>query len=309
MPFMRTRAAVPAAEHHRVDAALDLANGGSLRAGVFRRGTTEWREESLYPGLKVILIDGQVQSRVEDRAPLTLRGPTLCLAWNPGQAQGADAFAAGVDQRYTLVTLPAASLWNELGVEPDFLRGLYAAAGDPAAGDPTAGAGRPVIWHGAAGREARRIADQVRVCRYEGPARGLYLAAKGLELAAIALAQAVPAPRQQTHQAAPLAAARELDAAHEARRRLAADLRGAPSSSALARELGLHTRKLDQAFKRAFGVSMARYLQEARLAHGRELILNGGLSVSEAAWHVGYAPAHFSVAFRRRFGVPPSALR
>ncbi|RBL84050.1 hypothetical protein DDE05_26590 [Streptomyces cavourensis] len=106
-----------------------------------------------------------------------------------------------------------------------------------------------------------------------------------------------------------LAAARELDAAHEARRRLAADLRGAPSSSALARELGLHTRKLDQAFKRAFGVSMARYLQEARLAHGRELILNGGLSVSEAAWHVGYAPAHFSVAFRRRFGVPPSALR
>lgn len=305
MPFLRARAAAPAAEHHRVDAALDLVNGCSLRAGVFRRGVTEWREESLYPGLKVILLDGQVRSRVEDRAPLALRGPALCLAWNSGQAQGADAFEAGVDQRYTLVTLPAASLWHELGVAPDFLRGLDRTAhGVPAAGD-----GRPVIWHGDAGREARRIADQVRVCRYEGAARGLYLAAKGLELAAIALAQAGQAPLPEEHRTAPLAAARELDAAHEARRRLAADLRGAPSSSALARELGLHTRKLDQAFKRAFGVSMARYLQEARLTHGRELILSGGLSVSEAAWHVGYAPAHFSVAFRRRFGVRPSALR
>jgi AraC family transcriptional activator of pyochelin receptor len=33
------------------------------------------------------------------------------------------------------------------------------------------------------------------------------------------------------------------------------------------------------------------------------------MSVSEAAWHVGYAPAHFSVAFRRRFNASPSALR
>lgn len=307
MPFLRARAAAPAAEHHRVDAALDLAHGCSLRAGVFRRSVTEWREESLYPGLKVILLDGQVRSRVEDRAPLALRGPALCLAWNPGQAQGADAFEAGVDQRYTVVTLPAASLWQELGVDPDFLRDLGRGYGHPGYGHP--GADHPVIWHGTAGREARRIADQVRVCRYEGPARGLYLAAKGLELAAIALAQAGQAPLPDERAAAPSAALRDLDAAHEARRRLAADLRGAPSSSMLARALGLHTRKLEAAFKRAFGVSMARYLQEARLTHGRELILSGGLSVSEAAWHVGYAPAHFSVAFRRRFGVRPSELR
>lgn len=117
--------------------------------------------------------------------------------------------------------------------------------------------------------------------------------------------QALPAGRA----ASPVAAARELDAAHEAHRRLATDLREAPSTAALARELGLNARQLDLAFKRAFGVSMARHLQETRLTRGRELILNGGLSVSEAAWHVGYSPAHFSVAFRRRFGAAPSSLR
>lgn len=294
----RAGRATAAADYHRVDAAFDLANGRGLRAGVFRRGRTEWREEALYPGLKVILLDGRVSSRVEDRPPLALCGPVLCLAWAPGQASGADAFEAGVDQQFTLATLPAAQLRDELGIDPDFLRGL----------DPAAGADGPVVWHGAAGREARRIAAQVRVCRYEGAARALYLAAKSLELAAVALAQAgqaLPAGRA----ASPVAAARELDAAHEAHRRLATDLREAPSTAALARELGLNARQLDLAFKRAFGVSMARHLQETRLTRGRELILNGGLSVSEAAWHVGYAPAHFSVAFRRRFGAAPSSLR
>ena len=92
-------------------------------------------------------------------------------------------------------------------------------------------------------------------------------------------------------QAAPASAAREQDAVHEARRRLLADLRQAPSRAGA--RTGLNTRKLDLAFKRAFGLSMARCLQEERLLRGRELILSGGLSVSEAAWHVGYAPAHF----------------
>lgn len=298
MPSLRA-----AAEYHRIDAALSLPGGCAVRAGVFRRNATQWRDESLHRGLKVILLDGHVHSRIEDRSPLRLRGPTLLLAWNIGQAQGADAFQAGVDQQYAMVTLPDTALWSDMGVEPDFFQRLM----------PGQAAGEPVIWHGAAGRDARRIADQVRVCAYDGAARSLYLAAKGLELAAVALAQAAQSAAGGAIPAAAPGnapgAARELDAAHEARRRLLADLRQPPAADDLARALGLHTRRLDQAFKRAFGLSMARCLQEARLTQGRELILNGGLSVSEAAWHVGYAPAHFSVAFRRRFNASPSALR
>ncbi|WP_315140447.1 AraC family transcriptional regulator [Achromobacter marplatensis] len=292
MPSLRA-----AAEHHRVDAALSQPGGVALHAGVFRRNATRWRDEPLHRGLKVIMLDGDVHSRIEDRTALRLQGPTLFLAWNTGQAQGADAFEAGVDQQYAMVSLPDTALWSELGLEPDFFKGL-------APGQPSS---EPIVWHGAAGRDARRIADQVRVCAFDGAARRLYLAAKGLELAAVALAQAT---RTAALSAEPAhAAARELDAAHEARRRLLADLRQPPGASELARDFGLHTRKLEQAFKRAFGLSMARCVQEARLVRGRDLILNGGMSVSEAAWHVGYAPAHFSVAFRRRFNASPSALR
>ncbi|MFS7195368.1 helix-turn-helix domain-containing protein [Rahnella inusitata] len=33
------------------------------------------------------------------------------------------------------------------------------------------------------------------------------------------------------------------------------------------------------------------------------------VSVSTAAYHVGYTPAHFSVVFRKKFGVSPKSLR
>ena len=150
------------ADHHRIDASLCLDGGYAVQAGAFRHGTTRWREEDLHPGLKIILLDGQARSRVEDRPAWQMRGPSLCLAWNPGGARGADAFEAGVAQRYAMVRLPASALWQELGVDPDCLARL-----DPAAGSGAA------VWHGAASREARRIADQLRVCRYEGPARAL----------------------------------------------------------------------------------------------------------------------------------------
>jgi hypothetical protein len=164
MPSLRA-----AAEHHRIDAALSLPGGYALRAGVFRRNATQWREEQLYRGLKVIMLDGQVHSRIEDRSPLLLHGPTLVLAWNTGQVQGADAFAAGVDQRYAMVSLPGTALWQELGVDPDVFRRLA----------PGQSAAEPVVWHGPAGRDARRIADQVRVCAYDGAARNLFMPPRG----------------------------------------------------------------------------------------------------------------------------------
>jgi len=33
------------------------------------------------------------------------------------------------------------------------------------------------------------------------------------------------------------------------------------------------------------------------------------MSVSEAAYHVGYGAAHFATIFRKRFGISPSSLR
>lgn len=283
------------APHHRVDAAINLLDGCAVSAGVFRQSATVWREESLHRGLKVIVLEGAVRSRIPQHDEFRLSGPSLFLAWNTEHAQGADAFDAGIDQRYAMVSLPTSAIWADLGVDPTFLSELG-----------EGGENRPTIWHGAADRDVRRISNQMRICPFDGAARRLYLVAKGLELAAIAMAQA--ARQCNKKGAAPSASVRVLDAAHEVKRRLLANLREVPQAITLAREFGVPTRKLNEVFRHTFGVSMARFVQEARMQRARELIVNSGMSVSEAAWHVGYAPAHFSVAFRRRFEQSPSSL-
>ncbi|MGO4815974.1 helix-turn-helix domain-containing protein, partial [Cupriavidus sp. 2MCAB6] len=50
-------------------------------------------------------------------------------------------------------------------------------------------------------------------------------------------------------------------------------------------------------------------LQAHRLQQAYDLIRSGEKSVAEAAYHVGYNPAHFSGIFRKRFGILPSTLR
>lgn len=277
---------------HRIDASLRLDSGLALRAGVFRAAASQWREEALYPGLKVIVLEGGVDSRIAGRPDLRLDGASLCMVWAGAGVDGADAFDAGREQRYALVTLPDHALWSQLGLDPEQVRHQLGACGSA-----------PLCWHGPAGPQARQVANQLRVCRQRGAAGQLYLAAKGLELIALALACAGnPEPDL-------VPAARELDAVHHVHRRLLADLRQPPGSDELAREIGVSVRRLNLLFRQAFGQSMAAFLQEQRLLLARDLIVNGAMAVSEAAWHAGYGPAHFSVAFRRRFGCSPVELR
>jgi AraC-like DNA-binding protein len=57
-----------------------------------------------------------------------------------------------------------------------------------------------------------------------------------------------------------------------------------------------------------YGVSASDYLRKSRLAAAREALMHEGLSVTEAAYSVGYAnSANFSTAFRKHFGYVPSS--
>lgn len=66
-------------------------------------------------------------------------------------------------------------------------------------------------------------------------------------------------------------------------------------------------RTLTDVFREQFGMSIASYVTHRRLQVARDHLLEG-LSVSAAAHCVGYAPAHFSNAFQRQFGLRPQAF-
>lgn len=61
-------------------------------------------------------------------------------------------------------------------------------------------------------------------------------------------------------------------------------------------------------FRRATSMSPIQYIKRIRLTRAREILLDKGIRVGEAAAQVGYeSPSQFSREFKRYFGQPPQA--
>nr|WP_132728994.1 helix-turn-helix domain-containing protein [Raoultella sp. BIGb0138] len=77
----------------------------------------------------------------------------------------------------------------------------------------------------------------------------------------------------------------------------------------LARSAAMSSSSLSAKFRQAYGESVFDYLRDCRLALAYHH-LQQGCSVQQAAWMSGYQHAtNFATAFRRRYGIAPSAIR
>jgi AraC-like DNA-binding protein len=133
--------------------------------------------------------------------------------------------------------------------------------------------------------------------QYRGAARGFALRAEAYALLAAACA-ATEAPWRPID-------LRRKDAAEAARQILTAEYADPPSLAELARRVGVNRRYLSGDFRARFGRSIAAEIASLRLDHA-EAMLRKWLPVGEVALRVGYSPSHFALAYRRRFGHPPS---
>lgn len=103
----------------------------------------------------------------------------------------------------------------------------------------------------------------------------------------------------------------QLPTPHDPRaRRLIALLEGEPGRdvpiAALAREAGASPRTIERIFLRETSMSVGEWRRRFRLLHGLAM-LEGGATVTETAFEIGYATVSaFSAAFRRQFGCPPT---
>ena len=68
----------------------------------------------------------------------------------------------------------------------------------------------------------------------------------------------------------------------------------------------MNPRKLTAGFRKVFGASVFGYLQEYRLREAHRMLCDEEANVSTVAYRVGYSPAHFSIAFRKRYGISPA---
>jgi AraC-like DNA-binding protein len=89
---------------------------------------------------------------------------------------------------------------------------------------------------------------------------------------------------------------------------LVARLSHPPSLIELARLAGINDCKLKSGFRQVFGTTVFGYLHDCRMERSRQLLEAGEMTVTEAARAVGFVSrGRFAAAFKRRFGVNPSA--
>jgi len=100
---------------------------------------------------------------------------------------------------------------------------------------------------------------------------------------------------------------RSLDTA---RRIIATQFRPVPRICDVARAVGLSETRLKRDFKQRFGMTVFDYGLKCRMRCARDLLLTEGLSVSQAAFAVGYNHhTSFTAAFREFFGCLPREVR
>jgi AraC-like DNA-binding protein len=78
----------------------------------------------------------------------------------------------------------------------------------------------------------------------------------------------------------------------------------------MARDAGLSVRRFRQVFPEITGASPKEFYDQLRMQQAYELLQNRICNVSETSVQLGFSsPFHFSKAFKKHFGMPPSACQ
>lgn len=276
---------------------LSLLNGALVvSAGVNSFDAPVHVNAALKPGVKVVvLLSGRMQIKIGRDTTSEICGPASFVIRNTDEAARDQVYSPGIPVRYALIQMDEGICGSELAAMLDGTRGVV---------ENTHKTNGVTLLTSSASRTQQSLARQLMNCPFSGPERSLYLGGKALQLASLTVAQCVS---DAVHLKVPLSS-RESEMIRQARDILIAEMHKPPSLNSLARRVGLNSRKLNGGFRRIFGTTVFGFLQEYRLEVAYKLLAAGEMSVSEAAFHVGYRATHFTTIFRKRFGISPSQI-
>ncbi|MBI9080517.1 MAG: helix-turn-helix transcriptional regulator [Pseudodesulfovibrio sp.] len=99
---------------------------------------------------------------------------------------------------------------------------------------------------------------------------------------------------------------REIQAAHNAHKRLMEDLISPPGLQELATLVGLNRSQLNKVFRSVFGDTVFGVMRQARLECARRMLECGTKNVTEVAYECGFSnPSHLTKSFSDHFSVKP----
>lgn len=161
------------------------------------------------------------------------------------------------------------------------------------------------FWRGTVCPAKTALVSQILDNNYSGAVSKLFLESRVLELIARQLDECLDITAAD-HRACYRLRNKDVDCIKAARDILIKDFENPPSLRALAKMAGINEKKLKAGFKQVFGQSVFAYFRNHRLERAREMLVSGGVTVSEAAYQIGYQSlSYFSRAFRERYGLNP----
>jgi AraC family transcriptional regulator, transcriptional activator of the genes for pyochelin and ferripyochelin receptors len=149
--------------------------------------------------------------------------------------------------------------------------------------------------------------QQILQCPYEGLTKRLFLESKIWELLALILEQEL-----ECRQGKPLVVKLkpdDVDRLYQAKAIVQQNLDNPPSLMQLAHQVGLNECTLKQGFRQVFKTTVFGYLRQCRMEKAKLLLMQGQMSIYEAAQAVGYSSqSRFANVFRKTFGINPKAF-
>lgn len=137
-----------------------------------------------------------------------------------------------------------------------------------------------------------------------GRLKSLLIEAKVLELVTLQLSQFI------TRKGTCKVSRSDMDIFHDLRQFLNQHFKEELSLKGLSRMFGVNEFKLKKGFKELFHTTIFDYIHDLKMVYARELLQDHKLYVNEVSSQVGYKnPNHFSTAFKRKFGINPTALK
>ncbi|CAL1517542.1 helix-turn-helix transcriptional regulator [Chitinophaga sp. MM2321] len=158
------------------------------------------------------------------------------------------------------------------------------------------------LFYESMNQEVQKVLKQVTDYNEEGNLRMLYYRFKVQELLYILfnnLLQREATPLKPVNKA-------DIDTLFVIRTTILTDLSKPPHLPEISKMAGMSETKMKELFKQVFGDTLYNYYQKARMEEAAYLLRQGGYSVSEAGYQLGFSNlSHFSRLFEKHYGMKP----
>ncbi|MEN0004438.1 MAG: AraC family transcriptional regulator [Bacteroidota bacterium] len=150
------------------------------------------------------------------------------------------------------------------------------------------------------------VIQDILNCPRKGLYKRFFLEAKVTELLLLQLEQIASFQHPQPTKLKKV----DLDRMHAVKDYLHDHFQESSTLFELAKRFGTNEYSLKKSFKEVFGTTVFNYWSTIKMDRAKQLLLEESITIGEVADQIGYKnPQHFSTAFKRRFGYPPSRIR